>query len=79
MTLIRKITLKALEMNFRIFADHIEGKKNCLSDSISRLQLSRFFRLINEAELVIDDYPTKLNDEIWPLTKYWRENCDVLN
>ena len=35
MTLIRKVTLKGVEMNFRLFADHIEGKKNCLSDSLS--------------------------------------------
>ena len=45
MTLIRKVTLKGLEMNFRLFADHVEGKKNKLSDSLSRLKIKRFKRL----------------------------------
>ena len=42
MTLIWKFILKSFKYNLRIFAHHIKGKHNVLSDSLSRLKVNKF-------------------------------------
>ena len=79
MTLIRKVTLRALEFNFRLFACHIEGKKNILSDRLSRLKLLELKAEARKAKHRINKLPIKISDELWPLLRYWLENCMVLN
>ena len=71
LTLLKKLMVKCLEFNTRIFAQHVEGSKNSLSDSLSRLQFNRFLALAKRAGKTFDILPEILSDEIWPLSKIW--------
>ena len=44
MVLIRLLVLKSLTENVRVFARHITGKLNDFSDSLSRLDIERFYK-----------------------------------
>ena len=68
MNLLRMLTLNYLKYDRRIFVEHIKGTNNFLSDALSRLEFDRFFRL---APKTIDNYPQRLPEEIWPLSKIW--------
>ena len=73
MKLIRIITLDNLRKDRRIFVWHVEGKNNSLSDSLSCLNLKRFFKLApSSVNKELDRIPTS----IWPLSKIW--NSDVV-
>ena len=50
MDLIRHLTLLTMHFNLYIRAQHIEGKRNEIADSISRLQLHRFRQLAPRAD-----------------------------
>ena len=79
MTLIRKLVLRSLKFNFRVFPRHIKGKDNYLSDSLSRLNREKFWRLARKDGLLMDPNPTILNiPDLWPLSKYWITNCAKL-
>ena len=45
MKLIRILSLNNLKFDRRVFIKHIKGKNNKLSDSLSRLKISKFFKL----------------------------------
>ena len=45
MDLVRHLTLLTLRLNFCIRAEHIEGKRNDVADSLSRFQMNRFREL----------------------------------
>ena len=75
MVLIRMVILRNLNYNFRIFAEHIKGDDNYLSDRLSRMQIEEFKRLAKKDGRIIDDEPTPLNNEIWPLSVLWEEKC----
>ena len=45
MDLVRYLTLLTLGSNFCIRAEHIEGKRNDIADSLSRFQMDRFREL----------------------------------
>ena len=68
MKLLRMLTLNNLKYDRRVFAKHIKGSKNNLSDSLSRLKFKKFFR---EAPTNVNKYPDKLPNELWPLSKIW--------
>ena len=70
MVLIRKLVLKGLEFNTRIFAKWIAGSKNVFSDLLSRQKVSKFKCLAGKD---IDPYPAKLHADLWPLSDLWRE------
>ena len=76
MVLIRKLTLKCLQHNLRIFAVYIRSKDNILSDRLSRLRLSEFHRLTRGKGY--DRYATCPPAELWPLRSVWIENCSFL-
>lgn len=50
MDLVRHFTLLTLRHNFYPRAEHIEGKKNEIADSLSRFQMERFRRLAPHAD-----------------------------
>ena len=50
MKLMRKLTYHSALCNFVIHASHIEGSKNCIADSISRYQMTRFQALAPHAD-----------------------------
>ena len=50
MDLVRHLTLLTIRFNFCIRAEHIEGKRNDIADSLSRLQMDRFRELAPHAK-----------------------------
>ena len=56
MTLLRSMTLNALQNNFLIKAVHVPGVDNSLADCLSRLQVTRFKQMYPEA----DSHQTKV-------------------
>ena len=50
MVLVRAFTLHCLRLNIVFKAEYLPGKMNCVTDSLSRLQLDRFRRLAPQAE-----------------------------
>ena len=62
MTLIRILVLNGLKFNRRVFAQYLTTKQNFLSDTLSRGQLERFFRL---APLTMSHSPDCLSEQMW--------------
>ena len=69
MKLIRILTLDNLKHDRRVFVRHIEGRKNVLSDALSRLQFDRFFKLVPST---VNPYPDSISTVIWPASKLWK-------
>ena len=67
MVLIRIITLESLIQNVRIYAKFVPTKQNGIADSLSRLQFDCFRRLAPDME----QFPTDILNEVWPLRKIW--------
>ena len=67
MTLIRLLTLNCLQFNRRLFAKHVPGKENSLSDALSRMMLKKFRRLAPH----MAEFPEKISPKIYPPTKVW--------
>ena len=68
MKILRILTLDNLKMDQGVFTRHIQGKKNFLSDSLSRLEFDKFFKL---ALKEINQYPDNLDERLWPIEKVW--------
>ena len=68
MHLMRMLSLAALRHGFRIFAIHVKGIDNILSDSLSRLDFKRFFE---NAPSGVSQLPKPLPQELWPASKLW--------
>lgn len=64
MIFVRKLILVCLENNILFKAQHVAGVKNCLADSLSRLQIQRFHHL---APPNCDKFPTRIPPELLPL------------
>jgi len=60
MVLVRALTLKCLQLNLVLKAEHIPGVQNGIADSLSRLQMARFRQLAPDAELHPVPVPTHL-------------------
>ena len=69
MKLIRLLTLNNLQWNHRVFVSYIDTKQNSLADSLSRGQMTHFYRLTKNHEMDIE--PTQLSTVLWPLTRLW--------
>ena len=67
--LIRLLLLNGLQYNRRLYARHVEGKKNVLADHLSRLRISKFKRL---APKNTKFYPERINSDIYPSSKIWQ-------
>ena len=72
MVLLRIIVLKGLVQNVRIFARHVEGKKNIFADSLSRDKIPYFKQLCEIKNKQIEGKPTPVNEAIWPVEKLWK-------
>ena len=71
MYLIRLLVLSGLLHNRRVFATYIESKRNDLADSLSRLDLRRFWDLIRVQGRTMKNNPSPLPRQIWPASKIW--------
>ena len=73
MKLIRKLTLKSLEMNIRVFAKYVEMKQNYFLDALSRNQMDQFRRLGIEHGREFNSLPDETPSELMPiLSKFWQ-------
>ena len=61
MVLVRIITLKCLQLNVVLKAEHLSTSRNAVTDSLSRLQMNRFRQLAPEAE----PEPEPVPDHLW--------------
>ena len=68
MKLIRLLVLDGLQNNRRVFVKYVKSKDNYLADSLSRLDLMRFWRNAPKHMLT---YPDRISDKLWPLQKIW--------
>lgn len=68
MFLLQILVLNRLQFNRRIAAVYVSTKDNFLSDSLSRLQFKHFRKLGSQ----MNDFPEKLNESIWPVSKLWQ-------
>ena len=75
MVLIGMLTLKSLEINTRIFAKYVSTKQNLLADVLSRQNLVKFKRDLQHLDM--NEHPSQLPDELWPLSKFWHENINA--
>ena len=71
MVLLRKFTLQCMNLNVVVKAVHVSGVKNELTDSISRLQFSRFHLLAPHA----NQEPDAMPDHLWQIFNPELENC----
>lgn len=60
MDLVRHLTLLTLKFNFYVRTQHIEGKRNEITDSLSRFQMDRFRELAPYADLAPCPVPSTL-------------------
>ena len=67
MYLIRKMVLKCLIENVRVYAKYIKSKDNTASDCLSRLKIDQFLQLKNNWDRV----QTPVPQELWPISKVW--------
>ena len=72
MVLVRMIVLKGLLENVRIFARHVEGKKNFYADNLSRDKILYFKFLAKKHGRKFDPTPVSIPEGIWPVTKIWK-------
>ena len=71
MVLIRIIVLQSLLHNVRLFAQYIPSKENVISDLLSHLKFREFSIL--KDQLKLNDTPTPVSVDIWPMSKIWME------
>ena len=69
MVLIRHIVLESLICTTRVFARHVSGVQNQISDSLSRGMLGKFWNLT--ADLNMEQEPEMLPEVIYPPQKIW--------
>ena len=66
MVLVRMLVAEGIMRNVRIFAKHVRTKENGKADALSRLDLKRFWSLAGNS---MNEQPTAIPQEIWPMTK----------
>ena len=69
MYLLRMLTLNNLIHNRRIFAKYVQSQDNELSDSLSRLQFSHFWKLAGNK---MNKCPSEIAEAIYPPSKIWQ-------
>ena len=69
MVLVRLLTLCNLQYNMRITAKWVMGRKDTRADLLSHQKIKQFKKVTKMMK--IDEFPTKLPDELWPASKLW--------
>ena len=69
MVLIWILVLESLKRNVRIFARHVRSKANFYSDSLSRINLKKFWALADAKGKTFEPEPTPIPSAIWPIQK----------
>ena len=68
MILIRMLVLNNLRFNRRLEVEHVKSRDNVLADSLSRMDLPRFWR---NAPASMNAKPDQLPAELWPVSNIW--------
>ena len=68
MVLVRIVVMFQMIHNIRIYANYVKTELNGPADSLSRLKISKFKRLVGSN---IDEEPTNIPEDIWPMSKIW--------
>ena len=63
MVLLRNLTLKCLQMNIVVKAEHVPGVKNSITDALSRFQMQRFWTLVPNAH----QSPSIMEPQLWQI------------
>ena len=71
MHMIRKLTLFCLRINARIFATYVSTHDNYLADYLSWLKICKFKKKLHDLAIVVNDQPTPMPEEFWPISKVW--------
>ena len=69
MLLLRLIVLECMVHNIHLEVKYVKTTDNGKADALSRLQFKRFRRLGPN----MNDKPTELPQEIWPISKFWQD------
>ena len=67
MVLIRIVVLQCLIHNVRIYVEHMSTKRNKIADSLSRLKMQCFEKLVKDMDM--DEMSTEVPEQIWPISK----------
>ena len=63
MVLLRNLTIKCLQQNIVMRAEHVSGANNSITDALSRFQIHRFRELAPTA----DQEPYKMPTQLWKI------------
>lgn len=63
MVLLRNLTLKCLQMNIVVKAEHFPEVKNSITDALSRFQMQRFWTLVPNAH----QSPSIMEPQLWKI------------
>ena len=69
LNLIRKLVLHCMIHNVRLSANYVSSKQNKLADLLSRRKIQQFKALASNME----DDPTPVPDELWPMHRLWQK------
>ena len=75
MKLVRLLILDNMKSNRRVFVKHVKSKDNVLADSLSRMDMKRFWKNAPES---MNRTPDGINNSIWPVEKVWNGSTDQL-
>ena len=77
MKLLRIIALESITCNRKVIVKHIKSEDNVLSNSLSRLNLKRFWRY---APVSMNRYRDDIKeiDCMWPMQKLWQSDHEYL-
>ena len=78
MVLIRKLTLLCMRINLKIFVSYVRSAENILADSLSSMDFRRFKQHATELGWNMNVLATTPAKELWPVLKFWEENCKTL-
>ena len=76
MKLLRILALEGIHHNRRLLVCHVRSENNLLSDALSRMNNSKFWR---HAPPTMSEYPDKISNSIAPVTKIWNSKGEYLN
>ena len=73
MTLVRLIVLEGLTHNVRVFAKHVPGKINNLSDSLSRRKFDLFRKQAREQGRIMNELATPVPETLIDMQVVWND------
>ena len=72
MVLLRKLVLRQMKWNFRVFVKFVRTQDNGVADALSRQNWKRFAKLTVGKNM--NKKPEVLPHELWPIEKLWIDN-----